>query len=240
MYYNLLYYGVSLVAQLVQNLPAMQETQVWSLCREDILEKRMATTYSILAWRIPWTDEPGGLQSMRSQRVRHDWVTKHADTHTLSYSVEVHPGSHWAKKSCQWDCLPSAGSKGHTISLSFPAFKGFSPVPPNNVFCSLISSQSKGIRLWKVTHGRHACMLSHFSYVWLFVTSWTVAHQAPLAIWFSRRENWVVFAIPPPGELPNPGIEPISLYVSCIGRRVLYHYHHLGSPYFTYILIILY
>ena len=62
----------SLVAQMVKNLPAMQETQVPSLGLEDILEKRMATNSSILAWRIPWTGEPGGLQSMGSQRVQHD------------------------------------------------------------------------------------------------------------------------------------------------------------------------
>ena len=61
-----------LVAQLVKNLPAMQETQVQSLGREDPLDKGMATHSSILAWRIPWTEEPGGLQSMGSQRVRHD------------------------------------------------------------------------------------------------------------------------------------------------------------------------
>ena len=56
----------------VKNLPAMQETWVLSLGREDPLEKEMATHSSILAWEIPWTEEPGGLQSMGSQRVRHD------------------------------------------------------------------------------------------------------------------------------------------------------------------------
>ena len=57
---------------MVKNLPAMQETQVQSLGWEDPLEKGVATPSSILAWRIPWTEEPGGLQSMGSQRVRHD------------------------------------------------------------------------------------------------------------------------------------------------------------------------
>ena len=60
------------MAQMVKNLPAMQETQVRSLGQEDLLEKGMATRSSIIAWRIPWTEEPGGLQSMRLQRVRHD------------------------------------------------------------------------------------------------------------------------------------------------------------------------
>ena len=65
----------SLVAQLVKNLPAVQETGVWSLGQEDPPEKEMATHSSILAWKIPWTEEPGGLQSMGSQRVGYDWVT---------------------------------------------------------------------------------------------------------------------------------------------------------------------
>ena len=53
----------------------MQETRVQSLSQEDLLEKEMATHSSILAQKIPWTEEPGGLQSMGSQRVGHDWVT---------------------------------------------------------------------------------------------------------------------------------------------------------------------
>ena len=62
----------SLVAQLVKNMSAMQETQVLSLGQEDPPEEGMATHSSILAWEIPWTEEAGGLPSMGSQRVRHD------------------------------------------------------------------------------------------------------------------------------------------------------------------------
>ena len=61
-----------LVAQMVKNLPAVQGTWVQSLGQEDPLEKGMATHSSILSWKIPWTEVPGGLQSMGSQRVRHD------------------------------------------------------------------------------------------------------------------------------------------------------------------------
>ena len=60
------------MAQRVKNLPAMQETQVQSLGWEDPLEEGMATHSSILAWRIPWTEEPGRLQSIGSQSIRHD------------------------------------------------------------------------------------------------------------------------------------------------------------------------
>ena len=62
----------SQVARMVKNLPAMQETRVRSLGQEDPLEKGMTTHSCILAWRIPWTEEPGGLQSMGSHRVGHD------------------------------------------------------------------------------------------------------------------------------------------------------------------------
>ena len=57
---------------MVKNLPAMQEIEVRSLDQEDPLEKDMAIQSNILAWEIPWTEEPGGLQSLRSQRVGHD------------------------------------------------------------------------------------------------------------------------------------------------------------------------
>ena len=68
------------MAQTVENLTAVQETRVQSLGREDPLEKEMATHSSILAWRIPWTEGSGELQSMELQRVGHNWVT---NTHTL-------------------------------------------------------------------------------------------------------------------------------------------------------------
>ena len=65
-------WDLSLVAQRVKHLPAMQETRVQSLGWEDPLEKEMATHSSTFAWKIPWTEEPGGLQSTGSQRVGHD------------------------------------------------------------------------------------------------------------------------------------------------------------------------
>ena len=67
-----MYLRASLVAQTVKNLPAMQEIWVQSLGQKDPLEKGMTTHSSILAWRIPWTEEPGRLHSMGSQTVGHD------------------------------------------------------------------------------------------------------------------------------------------------------------------------
>ena len=63
------------MAQTVKRLPTMWETRVQSLGREDLLEKEMATHSSILAWKIPWMEDPVRLQSMGLQRVGHDWVT---------------------------------------------------------------------------------------------------------------------------------------------------------------------
>ena len=70
--------GASQVAQWVKNLPAMQETWVWypNPGQEDPLEEGMATHSNIPAWRVPWTEEPGGLQSIVSQGIRHDWAIK--------------------------------------------------------------------------------------------------------------------------------------------------------------------
>ena len=73
--------GASLVAQTMKNLPPMREIQVQSQSWADSLEKEMATHSSILAWEIPWTEEPGGLQLMGLQRVKRDWVTN-----TLTFS----------------------------------------------------------------------------------------------------------------------------------------------------------
>ena len=74
-YFFLVDYRGFPIAQTVKNLHAMWETQVWSLGWEDPLEKGMAIHSSILAWKIPWTEEPGGLQYMGLQRAGHNWMT---------------------------------------------------------------------------------------------------------------------------------------------------------------------
>ena len=72
---NQVYCRASLVAQMVESLPAMQETPVWSLGQEDPLEKEMAAHSSVLVWKIPQTEEPDGLHPMGLQRVGHDWLS---------------------------------------------------------------------------------------------------------------------------------------------------------------------
>ena len=95
----------SLVAQRLKRLPAMQETWVGSLGQEDPLEKEMATHCSILAWRIPWVEEPDGLQSMGSQRDGHDWATSLSLSMCLPTST-VYCGVYW------WNIVSLGTTKG--------------------------------------------------------------------------------------------------------------------------------
>ena len=105
----------SQVAQMVKNQPAMQEMWVQCLGWKDPLEEGMATYSRILAGRIPWTEESGGLQSMGSQRVGHDWVTEHTHTHT--YACAGGP-----------EC-----SFQRNISFFFAVNLSFSPLPLNTL-----------------------------------------------------------------------------------------------------------
>ena len=91
--------GASLVAQMVKNLSAVWETQVQSLGQEDPLEKGMTTHSGILAWRIPWTEEPGGLQSI-AKRVRHNLATKHTHRSLFKEVRHYHQNKNAFKCKC--------------------------------------------------------------------------------------------------------------------------------------------
>ena len=92
----------------------------------------------------------------------------------------------------------------------------------------LFAISSHGLFLVHVAAGPGE--LSPFSRVQLFATLWIVAHQAPLSLGSSRQEYWSGLPCPPPGDLPDPGIEPVPLIFPAFGRWVLYHWHHLGNP----------
>ena len=94
----------SLVAQMVKYLPAMWETRIRFLGREDPLEKEMAIHSSTLAWKIPWMEEPDRLQSMGSQRVGHDWATSllHFKTLLEWAAICYSQGSSWPR---DWTCV---------------------------------------------------------------------------------------------------------------------------------------
>ena len=79
------------------------------------------------------------------------------------------------------------------------------------------------------------CVPSHFSHVWLFVTLWTVAHQAPLCMGFSKQENWSRLPCPPPGDLPYPGIKLTFLVSPSLASRFFTIRAIQGAPVGTYI-----
>ena len=100
---------------MIKNLPAVQETQVWFLGREDPLEKGMATHSSILPWRILWTEEPGGLQLIGSQRVRHDWAI---NIFTFSHHLSIFLSTPYLPQVKGWGLIrftlkSSAGLRGN-------------------------------------------------------------------------------------------------------------------------------
>ena len=142
----------SLAAQMVKHLPTMWETWVWSLGQEDPLEKEMAPHSSTLAWKIQWMEEPGVLQSMGSQRVRHDWVIE------LNWSFsESFPGGLDGKASA---C--NAGDPGLIPGL------GRSPGEGNGnplQYSCLENSMDRGA-WWATVHGvsKSRTWLSYFTF----------------------------------------------------------------------------
>ena len=140
------------------------------------------------------------------------WTLKDANTRCISVR-------------CGWNCsLPSvsycwwsfSSTSSHLLSLQsvtlLACSLNASPCVPAAVpyYCTFQGTMS-------------TCMLTCISRVWLFAIPWTVAHQAPLSVGFSRQECWSAFPCLTPGDLPNPGIEPRSLTSFALAGRVLYH-----------------
>ena len=155
---------------MVKNLTATKETWVRFLGWENPLEKGTATQSSVLAWRIPWIEEPGRLQSIGSQSVRHDWGTF---TFTLSAAKSL--------QLCLTLCDP--------IEDSPPG----SPIPGILQARTLewVTMSFSSAWKWKVKVKSLSC-------VRLLVTSWTAAHQAPPSMGFSRQEYWSGVPLPSP------------------------------------------
>ena len=107
----------SLVAQTVKHLPTMRETWVQSLGPEDLLENEMATHFDIRAWKIPWMEEPGGLQFMGSQRVGHNWATSLSQ---LTAMLGRLPSSEWQMTSLHGRLCFLLQSYPSTLDLSTP------------------------------------------------------------------------------------------------------------------------
>ena len=179
------------MAQWVKNLPAMQETQetwVRSLSQEDPLEKGMVTHSSVLAWRVSWTEEPGELQSIGSQRIRHDW--------THIYLINTYVFSSFLSLIIY---ISIALVANFEINLWLQSVQlGLLPTSTRDGYCECYTELE-----WK-------SKVKSLSHVWLFATPRTVGHQAPQCMQFSRQEYWSGLPFPSPGDLPNSGIKPGS------------------------------
>ena len=131
-----------------------QETRIWSLIREDTLEEGVAACFGILAWKIPWTEEAGGLQSMGSQRVRQDWAPEHADTHTSS------KGKRYGMNFTVCMVVPLNG-KQHGNLVDFQSITLKEPTDPNSPQLQLCSPSPTQVILKRLSKWqRSGCCLS--------------------------------------------------------------------------------
>ena len=186
--------------------------QCWrSLGREDPVEKGLVTHASVLAWRIPWTEELGRLQSMGSQRFRHDWAT-HTFTHIFRVALAKWISCEWSE-SCSvmsdswwphglyspWD---SPGQNTEVGSLSL--LQGIFPAQGSNQ--GLLHRRRI---LHQLSYQGISCMCTLFfnkllSCVQLFAAPWSVAHQAPPSTGFPRQECWSGLPFPSPCVYMHP------------------------------------
>ena len=141
----------------------------------------MTTHSSTLAWKIPGTEEAGRLPSMGLQRVRHHWGTSLLINYHLEADLAL---------SLIWE-----------VKFYWHTARSFT-----DRFCLFLHYKELSNR----DHMACVCMLTCFSHVQLFATLWTVACQDPLSLGFSRQKYWSGLPCPPPGDLPNPGIELVS------------------------------
>ena len=159
---------------------------VWSLGREDSLEKRMASHSSILASRIPWTEEPGCLQSTGPQRIRHDWATNSFTLFFFFFSLQEGNGN-----PLQYFCLENSMDEGawwvtvHGVTKSQTRLSNF--------------------MMMALLNAPHACV---FSCGWLLATPWMIACEAPLSMEFPLQERWSSCHSQLQGIFPMEGSNP--------------------------------
>ena len=183
----------SLVGQMVKLLSTMQEMWVWSLGQEDSLEKEMAIHSSTIAWKIPWTEEPGRLQSMPSQRVRHDWATSISfflsigDISLPTICLEI-TRPHTSFKHCWVTIFPSKSisiwpwKPAITIlSLNLPSVFQWS----GSIFSKSSPIQGQLLILWETSSG--------FSENVFCFSVWSLAKglNIPLRQTIGSQSNWV-------------------------------------------------
>ena len=189
---------------MVKRLPAMQETWVWSLGWEDPLEKEMATHSSTLAWKIPWTEEPGKLRSMGSQRVGHNWTT------SLSFFLALFKFP-W----CGF-CLP----RGYYLSLclSLPPSGFVLSLWPDSFWCFPInlpqnySSMEDSYTGWLARFPDPSLAGSHLAFLTLSLLSSILTFTTTKAIPASApAKNWVMGHLFPGCDVQSPESHLLSL-----------------------------
>ena len=206
----------------------MQETEVQSLAWDTPLLEEMATRSGVLAWRMPWTEKPGGLQSTGSQKVGHDWAhMKHAQSIVLHFQIA---------KCCQSAELIFWKTNLHSyccfsfteVELIYSVVLVSGVQQSDSVMCVCVCVYTHTLNIycysvncvqlfdtpWTAAEFAFrdyflscAYLLSH---VWLFATPWTGAHQAPLSMGIFQAKILKWLPCPLPGDLPNPGVEPRS------------------------------
>ena len=176
------------------------EMWVQSLGQEDPVKGEIAACPSIIAWKIPWTVEPGELQSMGLQRVGCDWAQHNSRTDF---------GRLWSKNQFYKNCLFCGMIKVILLSL---------------VTLSIFKKKTKSVKGNNSSHYPYCVCVCHCSH---FMTPWTVALQAPLFMVFSGQEYWSGLPFLYPGDLPNPGIKPssLALQADCLPSEPTFHYY---------------
>ena len=168
-------------------------------------EKAMAPHSSTLAWKIPWTEEPGRLQSMGSLGVGQDWVT------SLSLSLSCIGGENGNPLQCS--CLENPRDRGAWWAAVYG-------VAQSRTWLKRFSSMHT--MMYSLGHRPPLFYIPVYCYLLSCVRLFAWTHQAPLSVEFSGQEYWSGLPCPPLGDLPTQRSNWVS-YVSCIGRRVLYH-----------------
>ena len=155
-------YRASLIAQSVKNMPATQQIHIRFLSQEDLLEKEMATHFSILAWEIPWTEKPGRQQSLGVTRVRHDLATKPLPTF-FSCSFPLWFITGW------WLLFPVLYNRPFFLSILYslllliPDSQSFPPLP------HMTSLLSLSVNLFLSCRQVHLCCGLDFTYKWYHI-----------------------------------------------------------------------
>ena len=199
----------------------MRETWVRSLGREVPLEMWMALHSSILAWRIPWTEEPGGLQSIGLQGVRQDWGDLARGMHRKKITLTNKREAQRSKAGRGWRLFLNLLSGRRIRFLAQNSWKGLwgqgsdrrwgRELQQISIWKRKLPLQPRGLFIYLLLGCVCMCVLSHFNHVWLCATLWTVAHQTPLSMRFSRQEYQSGLPCPPLWDLSDPRIEPAFL-----------------------------